>query len=355
MSQDNLSVDTLDYQRLETEIGQMLMVGIRGTHLNAQAMDQTRSQIESGAIGGLIFFKHNIKNSRQFRIFVKSIKDVPVDLPLLLAVDEEGGRVRRLIKKQGFEEFPSAAHMGANLTTAEAYTTYSRMATQIASLGLNLNLAPVVDVNINKASPAIGQLNRSFSRNPGTVFDFGSAFIDAHRNSKILTTLKHYPGHGSSREDTHNELTDITFSWRSSEQLPFKRLIDSAQVDLIMAGHLFDKDKDKRYPASLSQAHIQNTLRDELGFEGVVITDDLQMGAIINLYDLDEIIIAAINAGCDILQFSDPQNLDEDLPQRVKDVVITAIKAGQIPASRIHTSYVRISRLKQALISPDNK
>ncbi len=341
--------DSMDPISLEQKIGQMIMVGIRGTHLNADAMELTRSQILDGDIGGILFFKHNIKNSRQFRIFVKSLKALPVDQPLLLAVDEEGGLVRRLRKTQGFEEFPSAAHVGANMSTDESYDLYSRMANQIHKTGLNVNLAPVIDVNINRISPAIGQLNRSFSRNPGDVFDYSEAFIRAHNDSNVLTTLKHYPGHGSSREDSHNGITDITSTWRSSEQVPFQRLIDSTRVDMIMAGHLMDKGVDSKYPASISRAHIQVTLRDEMGYSGVVITDDLQMGAIIKRFELEEIVMAAINAGCDILQFSDPLDLDENLSQRIREIVVQAIEDGEVDPQRIHESYDRIIDLKSRL------
>ncbi len=343
------ATDSLNRDLLRNEIGQMIMVGIRGTHLSGDAMEQTRNQITNGEIGGIILFKHNIKNSRQFRIFVKSLKALPVEQPLLLAVDEEGGRVRRLRKSQGFEEFPSAATVGAKNTPDEAYRIYSRMAKQIQQTGLNVNLAPVVDVNINKISPAIGQLNRSFSRNPGQVYEFSEAFIRAHNDVGVLTTLKHYPGHGSSREDSHNGITDITATWRSSEQVPFKRLIDSARVDMIMAGHLMDRGVDPKFPASISKAHIQLTLRDDLGYDGVVITDDLQMGAIINRFELEDIIISAINAGCDILQFSDPQDLNEDLPNRIVEIVLQAIEAGQIDPQRIQESYDRIIKLKSRL------
>ncbi|MCF7826636.1 MAG: glycoside hydrolase family 3 [Candidatus Marinimicrobia bacterium] len=346
--------DSLSQLSIEQEIGQMIMVGIRGTHLNSEALNLTRAQITGGDIGGIIFFKHNIKNSRQFRIFVKSLKSLPNDQPLLMAVDEEGGLVRRLRKSQGFEEFPSAAHVGGKLSLSEAYDLYSRMADQIHQTGLNLNLAPVVDVNINKISPAIGQLNRSFSKNPGQVFDFSKTFIRAHNDAGVLTTLKHYPGHGSSREDSHNGITDITNTWRSLEQIPFKRLIDSARVDMIMAGHLMDRGVDAKYPASMSKAHIQSKLRDEMGYSGVVITDDLQMGAIIQSFDLEEIVIAAINAGCDILQFSDPLDLDENLPLKIKVIVLQAIKDGQIDPQRIHESYNRISDLKSRLSTSPN-
>ena len=348
-AQSDSQLDSTNLQLIEEEIGQMIMVGIRGTHLNDAAMMQTQSQISNGEIGGIIFFKHNIKNSRQFRIFVKGLKALPLDQPLFLAVDEEGGLVRRLKKSQGFEEFPAAAHVGANLSASEAYDVYSKMAKQIHDSGLNLNLGPVVDVNINRLSPAIGQLNRSFSRDPDDVFKFGEIFIRAHNEAGVLATLKHYPGHGSSREDTHNDVTDITNTWRNSEQLPFKRLIDSNVVDMIMAGHLFNRHVDPNYPASMSHEHIQKILRDELGYNGVVITDDLQMGAIIKRYALDEIVISAINSGCDILQFSDPMNLDENLPLRIRDIIITGILDGKIDADRIHESYGRITNLKQKL------
>lgn len=347
-------LDSTDAVSLDRKIGQMIMVGIRGTHLNADVMALTRSQITNGSIGGIIFFKHNIKNSRQFRIFVNSIKSLHVEQPLLLAVDEEGGKVRRLRKNQGFEEFPSAAHVGTNLSLEDTYSLYSRMARQIHEVGLNVNLAPVVDVNINRLSPAIGQLNRSFSRNPGDVFDYSNAFIQAHNDAGVLTTLKHYPGHGSSREDSHNGITDITSTWRSSEQVPFQRIIDSAEVDMVMAGHLMDKSVDSKYPASISKSHIQITLRDKMGYTGVVITDDLQMGAIIKRYELEEIIVAAINAGCDILQFSDPLDIDQDLPQRFNEIVQQAIENDQIDPQRIHESYARIIDLKSRLSTDQN-
>ena len=340
--------DTLNIPRLEREIGQMIMVGIRGTHLNSDAMEQTRRQITQGEIGGIIFFKHNIKNSRQFRIFVESISRLEAPLPLFLAVDEEGGRVRRLKKAQGFVEFPSAASIGSKMDTVVARDTYRGMAEQIANSGLNCNLAPVVDVNVNRVSPAIGQLNRSFSRKPETVVEFANIFIQEHRKRGVLTTLKHYPGHGSSREDTHNDLTDITYTWRDSEKIPFQTLIDSSMVDMIMAGHLYDKKKDKRYPASLSHAHIQETLRDELGYKGVV-SDDMQMGAIIKRYKLEEIVLAAVRSGSDIIQFSDPLDLDPDLPATIRAIIIGAIRDGRLEAQAVHDAYERIHSLKQKL------
>lgn len=340
---------------IEQKIGQMIMVGIRGTQLDAENMELTRSQISHGEIGGIIFFKHNIKGKKQFRRFINDINDLQAPYPLFLAVDEEGGLVRRFRKNHGYDEFPSAAHVGMANTTSEAYAIYSKMAQQINKAGLNLNLAPVVDVNINKISPAIGKLKRSFSKNPLSVYDYSEEFIRAHNDAGVLTTLKHYPGHGSSKEDSHNGITDITNTWQASERIPFQRLIDSSRVDIIMAGHLMDQRVDDRYPASISRSHIQKNLRDELGFAGVVITDDLQMGAVITRFELDEIIIAAVNAGCDILQFSDPLDIDEDLPLRIREIILKAIDAGSIDPQRIHESYTRIVQLKNRLPSHDSE
>ncbi|MCF7823222.1 MAG: glycoside hydrolase family 3 [Candidatus Marinimicrobia bacterium] len=355
MAQSPQDARPFDKAQLEQEIGQMLMVGIRGTEMNNEFMEQTRKQIENGAIGGIIFFKHNIKDGKQLGDFIHDLNELSVQLPLLLAVDEEGGKARRLKISQGFEEFPSAADVGDKLNLDEAFKVYSRMASQIHATGLNLNFGPVVDVNINHSSPAIGKLRRSFSSDPEKVYQYSKAFINAHRNAGVLTTLKHYPGHGSSREDTHNDLTDITKTWEKDEQLPFAKLIDSSMVDIIMAGHLFDQDLDIKYPASLSAVHIQDNLRDKLGYEGVVITDDLQMGAIIKRFSLEEIIIAAVNSGSDILQFSDPRNLDDDLPQKMQNVILTAINEGKIKPERIHESYTRIVELKRKLDISSNK
>lgn len=341
--------DSLDVERLNREIGQMLMVGVRGAQLDSDKMDQVIDQVSAGEIGGIIFFKHNIKDRDQLRTLINDLNDLPSEYPLFLAADEEGGKVRRLRKKQGFQEFPSAAYVGKKLTPAEAFDTYSRLASQMYDAGLNLNLGPVVDVNVNGNSPAIGKLNRSFSTDPERVYNYSKEFIRAHHKAGVLTSLKHFPGHGSSQQDTHNDLTDITHSWDSSEQVPFQRLIDSNQVDMVMAGHLFDRNLDKEYPASLSEAHIQGNLRDKLGFEGVVVTDDLQMGAIIKRYTLEDIIIAAVNSGSDILQFSDPLNLEDDLPQKMRTTIIQAIRDGRIQEERIHESYARIISLKKRL------
>jgi beta-N-acetylhexosaminidase len=352
--QSSVALDSLGRIQLEHEIGQMLMVGIRGTQLDMELMAQTQQQVSDGEIGGIIFFKHNIKNKSQLKNFINEIQNLSPTLPLFMAVDEEGGKVRRLRKSQGFNEFPSAAYVGNNLSLEEAREIYLGMADQIHTAGLNLNLGPVVDVNTNPSSPAIGKLKRSFSSDPETVYNYSKAFVDAHHEASVLTTLKHYPGHGSSREDTHNDLTDITHSWNDQEQIPFKRLIESSSVDMIMAGHLFNHDLDAKYPASLSYAHIQKNLRDKLGFQGVVITDDLQMGAIIKRFSLDEIIIAAVNSGSDILQFSDPLDLDDDLPAHIREVILQAIAEGEIDADRIHESYERISSLKDKLKRGNN-
>jgi len=348
-SLDDISSDSIDVERLTHEIGQMLMVGMRGSDLQKEEMSQIAEQIRLGEIGGIILFKHNIRSRKQLTRLLNDLNSLESAYPLFLAADEEGGLVRRLRKRQGFQEFPSAAHVGKNMNPTEAYDTYAKLARQMKGTGLNLNLGPVVDVNTNGSSPAIGKLKRSFSTDPELVTTYSRSFIQAHREAGVLTALKHYPGHGSSQEDTHNDLTDITDSWSKSEVLPFKQLIESDHADMIMAGHLFNRDLDDQYPASISRVHIQENLRGKLGYKGVVITDDLQMGAIIKRYSLEEIIIAAIQSGSDILQFSDPLDLDENLPDKFREIVLQAIRDGRLDSNRIHESYKRIVALKQKL------
>ena len=349
MSQDGQDHVAADIDRLGHEIGQMLMVGMRGSDLTNDDMGQIADQIHKGEIGGIILFKHNIQGRKQLKKLLTDLTKPNPPLPIFLAADEEGGLVRRLRKRHGFLEFPSADHVGKNMSPEKAYEVYGKLARQMHATGLNLNLGPVVDVNTNGSSPAIGKLKRSFSTDPELVTTYSRSFIRAHRDAGVLTALKHYPGHGSSQEDTHNDLTDITDTWKAIEEQPFRQLIASGDVDMIMVGHLFDRDLDDRYPASISRVHIQHNLRDKLGYQGVVVTDDLQMGAIIKRYSLEEIIIAAVNSGSDILQFSDPQDLDEYLPKKFREIVIQAIKDGRIEENTIHESYKRIISLKQRI------
>src|SRR5690606_10098573 len=168
------------------------------------------------------------------------------------------------------------------------------MAATLAEAGINLNLAPVVDVNVNPDNPVIGQLERSFSGDPDVVTEQAKAFIEAHHEHGVLCTLKHFPGHGSSEADSHLGFVDVTNLWSRQELEPFRNLIDAGLADAIMTAHIFNANWDSEHPATLSRAVITGILREELGYDGVVITDDMQMGAIRDFYGFEAAVVMSV-------------------------------------------------------------
>jgi beta-N-acetylhexosaminidase len=221
------------------------------------------------------------------------------------------------------------------------------MAEWFVQTGLTMNLAPVVDVNVNPASPAIGALKRSFSADAATVARHASWFIDEFHAKHILTALKHFPGHGSATADSHLGFTDITATWTSGELDPYRTLLASGRPDAIMTGHLFNSTIDSMYPATLSRAAITGLLRTQLGYSGVVISDEMGMKAITSHFGLDEAMVLAVNAGVDMLLYStNRDSAGHSLARRIVDVLERKVQDGTIAASRIDESYARIMALK---------
>jgi beta-N-acetylhexosaminidase len=270
-------------------------------------------------------------------------------IPLLLAIDQEGGRVARLGASNGFSPTPSAYTLGTVLNReSDTRSAAATMAGWFLQTGLNVNLAPVVDVNVNPASPAIGALQRSFSADPVTVAQHASWFIDEFRRKGIITTLKHFPGHGSAAGDSHLGFTDVTTTWSPLELQPYAGLLASQSVDAVMTGHLFNAALDSLSPATLSNATIDGMLRGRLGYQGVVVSEEMSMKAISSHYGLEEAMVLAVQAGVDILLYN--SNLDStgrSLAGRVVDVIERAVRDGIIAPARIDRSFDRIMVLKQ--------
>ena len=220
------------------------------------------------------------------------------------------------------------------------------------NIGINYNLAPVVDLNIFPDNPVIGKIERSFSADPESVYHHAQIWINEHKKHKILSCLKHFPGHGSSETDSHLGFTDISTSWQETELIPFKKLIAKTgqdRVESVMLGHLFHSKFDKTYPTSLSHAVVQNMLRDQLGFEGVAITDDLQMRAITDKYGIEESACLALAAGVDMIIVGNNLEYDPEFLQRVIPAVIQAVEEDRIPEKRIHEAWQRVIDMKQLL------
>lgn len=346
---------------LRTKIGQMLLVGFRG--LRAEPDSQVMRDIVDLGLGGVLLFDvdrptgslvRNVESPDQLRALVAGLQAAAtatsLGVPLLVATDQEGGRVARLGPHHGFPRTESAAELGARGDPAYTEARAEAMAETLADVGINLNLAPVVDLDLNPDNPAIGALDRSFSADPNVVVSQALAFIAGHRRLGVRTTLKHFPGQGSATGDTHEGVVDVTGVWTEIELEPFARISAKGQADAILTAHVFNAQLDRRYPATLSRATIDGILRGRLGYDGVVLSDDMQMGAITDAFGYDEAIALAINAGVDILTIANQQVFEEGIVAKTVDIIAGQVERGRISEERINTSWERIRRFKAALL-----
>jgi beta-N-acetylhexosaminidase len=347
---------------LDFKIAQMLMVGFRG--LDIADDNPIVAHIRDLRIGGVFLFDYdvaasspvrNIQSPRQVKALTSALQKLS-PVPLLIGIDQEGGHILRLKEKFGFPPLVSAQYLG-KLNKLDVTRSYAESnARTMAQAGINLNLAPVVDLNSNPDNPVIGKLGRSFSDDPGKVTTHAIEFIKAHHAEGILCALKHFPGHGSSKGDSHMDFVDVTKTWTPIELEPYKNIIAVGLADMVMTAHIFNEKLDAKYPATLSKPIITGILREHLGFDGVVISDDMQMDAIRKYFGLEIAIQKTIEAGVDIIGFGNNLVYELDNPSRPNDVaahVIAMIKRwveqGKVSEARIDDSYRRIQKLKQRL------
>jgi len=340
---------------LKQKIGQLFILGFAGDTLHPDhpiALD-----ICERNLGGVILFDrllaakkdtNNIVNVEQLRLLTESLQQLAAG-SLLIAVDQEGGQVNRFKKERGFPVTPAAAELGTTADLQATIASARQTARMLQSVGVNLNLAPVVDLNVYKENPIIGTYGRSFSSDSALVTAHAGAWITEHRQQGILSCLKHFPGHGSSRTDSHLGFVDITETWKENELLPYQHLIESGQAEAIMLGHLFNKNFDDRYPATLSQATIQKLVRQWLQFEGVVISDDMQMKAITAHYGLEDACCKALAAGVDLLIIGNNLVHDPQILSKVMNMILKKLDEGTISEERIEQAWGRIQKFKQLL------
>ncbi len=340
-----LLISFVQAQTLEEKIGQMIMVGFG---LSDKAQDSLRYDIENRNLGGVLMFGYNLRFPTQIKAQNERLQGYAPNQPLFISIDQEGGIVARLDEQNGYERTYSAYDLGYTFDSEDSTrATAALMANWLVNTGFNINFAPVVDVNLDPNSPAIGKLDRSYSNNEFEVYQHAGWFIDEFRKSGIITSLKHFPGHGSAANDSHLGFTDITDTWEERELDPFELLIDEGYDDFVMTGHLYKADWDSVYPASLSKYAITTMLRDSIGFDGLVITDELFMNAIQDNYGMDEAITATINAGTDILLFSTNLYNDISLPNYLISLITNKIESGEIKEERVNEAYNRIMQMKQ--------
>ncbi|MCF3934623.1 hypothetical protein L1787_14555 [Acuticoccus sp. M5D2P5] len=393
-----------DGASLETMIGQMLMVGFTGDDVDEAGTNLIARHIAAGRLGGVLFFGQNISDADAVKRMTEAFRAASPDRPVLLAVDQEGGRVERLTKAVGFQETPSARAIGMNRLD-RASIVYERLAENLAAWGFNLNLAPVVDLAVERDNPVITRLGRAYSDDPAIVTDYARAFIEAHHAAGVLTALKHFPGHGSSRADTHEGFVDISETWAEDELVPYEKLMAEGLADMVLVSHvhldmppdippttatfaevpdetpalqaaavderivraptrpvandltdpLHEAESALPLPASLSPQIIDGLLRETLGYQGVVISDDLEMGAIEALGDPVETTAQAILAGNDILVFAGGAAPGQDLVATLHRRIRQAANEDPRLLARIVESYKRIADLKTRLSAePEN-
>lgn len=331
------------------EVGQMILIGFPGNEPNEAWPARAANMIAEGRIGGVILFGHNIRNRKQVKRLTAALRDAGGHNPPFIAIDQEGGYIQRLHRRQGFQGLASARTL-ARSSPCKARAAYLLTAKELASLSINTNFGPVVDLDINPRSPAIGRLARSYGVDPETVVAFADAFIGAHRQAGVLSAAKHFPGHGSAVLDPHKRVVDITNTWQPSELQAFRSLAVEDRVAMIMVGHLIHpRFSDGDRPTSLSRRAITTELRQRLGFDGLIVTDDLGMDAITERYGLEEAAVMATRAGADILIFANQRAGDDTLIDRVIETVTGAVAAGRVPESAVNRAYARILAAKARL------
>lgn len=339
-------------KELRRDIAQMLMVGFRGTTLDDD--NHIVRDIRDYGIGGVILFEYdvpsksrprNISSREQLRQLCGELQGLSEET-LLIGIDQEGGRVTRLKQEYGFPYFASPQKMAEGGEDSVEY--YARLTAEtLEGLGINVDFAPCVDVNVNPDCPIIGKLGRSFSSDAEVVRDHAMTWVFELQERGVAACLKHFPGHGSSSSDTHLGVADVSDSWQESELFPYSNLIDWGGVKMIMTTHVFNARFDSVWPATLSHATLTGLLRDSLHFNGVIITDDMAMGAMTQRYGYEEMIFKAIEAGADMLCLSNNgAEYDADIVPRTVDLIYNMVKDGRLSRERIRESAERVRFLK---------
>jgi beta-N-acetylhexosaminidase len=335
---------------LDAMIGQMLLIGFHGTSPGGKDARRIARQIAKGQIGGVILMDRNIRSPQQVRALTSRFLNTGHPLTPIISVDQEGGMVQRLSARKGFKAYPTARTVARLYTPEKARRIYKSMAQELANAGFNLNYGPVLDLNLNRRNPVIGRLGRSYGANPERVVAYAHAFISAHREANVLTSVKHFPGHGSSWSDSHKRFVDLTKTWKEIELEPYRALARDGAIDTLMVGHLYHPafSNNQRLPATLTSTAIEGWVRGRLGFQGVVITDDLEMGAITRYHNLRTTLIKAVQSGNDILMFSSAGADPKFVPKATR-ILHKAVNDGTIARKRIAQAYARIKSLKSRL------
>lgn len=346
--------DEVPSYTLDEDVGEMLLVGFRGI-----AVDSTNHiwrDLTHFHVGSVILFDYDAQSGKRGRN-IRSVQQVQslcrqlrrVSPGLLIGIDQEGGAVSRLHQRYGFPIV--ASHKASASEGDDSVRSCARITGRMLhDVGVNLNFAPVADVDVNPQCPVIGGMGRSFSPSADKVSECCRIWIEEQRKQGVVSCMKHFPGHGSATGDTHKGLVDVSDTWKGIELIPYRSL--AKDVPMVMTAHVINRQLDPAgLPASLSPA-ITSYLRDTLGFKGVIVTDDMAMGAIVNQYSFETAIRMAIEAGADMLCLSNNGGqYDTELVPKTVRIIKKMVDDGTVSAERIHESAERIRALKKSISS----
>jgi beta-N-acetylhexosaminidase len=340
--------DSYTKQDIEKMISKMLIIGFNGETVNSN--DEIYKNIKSG-LGGVILFdkdpndknkRKNVRNKEQLKVLTSQLQSISKQ-KLLISIDQEGGIVQRLKNEDGFVNTLKASEVALR-GESFARTSYKSLAKDLKESGINNDFAPVVDLAINKQNKVIVAKGRSFGESSAEVIKYSSIFVDELKKQNVISVLKHFPGHGSSLSDSHLGFVDITKTWTQKELEPYRYFIKNNKVDMIMTAHVFNEKLDDTYPATLSYKINTELLRYKLGFEGVLVTDDLQMYAISKHYDLKQTVTLAINSGVNMLLFANQLAKPISLKEIV-DTIYHQILSEEISLDQIIISNKKIDTM----------
>jgi len=344
-------------------VADLLLVGFRGSQV--EGSEEIRTLVCDVKVGGLILFERDAVTGQSRNIVSpEQVKQLTADLqalalqcagrPLLIAADNEGGLVMRLSTRVGYLATPAPQEMGDQGDVAQTELEARRMGATLREAGINWNLAPVVDVAVNPLNPAVVTLGRTFSSDPKQVVAQARAFIEGMHEAGVLTSLKHFPGHGSSRTDSHHGFVDVTETADLKVELePYRVLIKEGLADSVMTAHVFNRGIDMALPATLSRYTVRRYLRGKLGYKGLVVSDDLLMGAIRQRYGVEEAAILALQATVDVLLVSQNQGrYEQGAAARVGAAIQSAIKEGRLSRKAVQAALDRVEAFRRRISSP---
>ena len=348
-------ISLLDTLPIRKKIAQLFLMGFRGSDVSADS--EVLHMIKEVGPGAVILFDqdmvhhkpvHNISSPKQLQELCGALHQTS-SLPLWIGIDQEGGLVNRLKSEYGFPETNSHAYLGKQDNLELTYQQAKDIGSVLREMHISINFAPVVDIAKEENSSIIAKRERSFGRSSELVYRHAKAYLEGLGSEGIWGCCKHFPGHGSAKGDTHAGFVDITETWEVDELLPYSSLIEDGLCSMIMSAHVIHKDFDTQHPATLSEHIIPKLLREKMGYDGMIFTDDMQMRAISNHYGIKEALKMGLNAGVDMFCFGN--NLLPE-PAKLSDLVCLVeqlLDEGLISENRIDQSVIKILTLKAQL------